>query len=250
MGINRRTFIQNSAMAALGTLLWNCNDTDKIQLRKGLRIGCLGDSITATKNGYVQMLQEYVDINHPGLELTFLNWGKSSETITGLTEKEHPGPRPYLFERLDNLLKTNPVDIIFFCYGINCGIYGKPSQTLFDSYTIGLYSFLEKIKQKGIKTILLTPPPLVLEVVNEVELKNLEKTNYGYQNPYPNYQEEVLQEFREIVFNASHETILGKIDIQAPLLHYKNKCYSEDPIHPNKNGHQLITNTIVENLTI
>lgn len=248
MGIKRRTFIQTSAMAAMGTLLWNCNDADKILLKKGQTMACLGDSITATPNGYVQMLQDYVATNHPDLELTFLNWGKSSETITGLTEKEHPGPRPYLFERLDSLLKSTQVDILFFCYGINCGIYGKPSQTLFDSYTIGIYTFLEKIKQKGIKTILLTPPPLVLEAVNDDTVAVT--TDFGYQHPYPKYQEEVLQEFREIVLAISHETVLGKIDIQAPLLRHKNKCYSDDPIHPNKNGHQLITNTIVENLTI
>ncbi|MFD0798896.1 GDSL-type esterase/lipase family protein [Maribacter chungangensis] len=248
MGIKRRTFIQTSAMAAMGTLLWNCNDADKILLKKGQTIACLGDSITATPNGYVQMLQDYVDTNHPDLELTFLNWGKSSETITGLTEKEHPGPRPYLFERLDGLLKSTQVDILFFCYGINCGIYGKPSQTLFDSYTIGIYTFLEKIKQKGIKTILLTPPPVVLEAVNDDSVAVT--TDFGYQHPYPKYQEEVLQEFREIVLAISHETVLGKIDIQAPLLRHKNKCYLDDPIHPNKNGHQLITNTIVENLTI
>jgi lysophospholipase L1-like esterase len=237
-------------MAALGTLLWNCNNTDRILLKKGQTIACLGDSITATKDGYVQMLQDYVDTNHPGLELTFLNWGKSSETITGLTEKKHPGPRPYLFDRLDSLLLIKPVDIIFFCYGINCGIYGKPSQALFDSYTIGLYSFFEKIKQKGLKTVLLTPTPLVLEVLNDTETLTSEQNNYGYQNPYPKYQEEVVQRFREIVLNSSHDTILGKIDLQSPLLRYKNKCYSDDPIHPNKNGHQLITNTIIENLTI
>jgi lysophospholipase L1-like esterase len=248
MAVNRRTFLQTSAMAAAGTLLWNCTDTHKIRLKKGLTIACLGDSITATKDGYVQMLQDYVDTNHPSLELTFLNWGKSSETVTGLTEKDHPGPRPYLFERLDNLLAATPVDIIIFCYGINCGIYGKPSQSLFESYTIGIYTFLEKIKQKGIKTILLTPPPLVLEVIED-KVSAIE-TAYGYKNPYPNYQEEVLQEFQRIVLDIKHETLLGTLDIQTPLLAYKDKCYSNDPIHPNKNGHQLITNTIVENLTI
>jgi lysophospholipase L1-like esterase len=248
MAVDRRTFLQTSTMAALGTLLWNCSDTHKVRLKKGFTIACLGDSITATKDGYVQMLQAYVDTNHPGLDLTFLNWGKSSETITGLTEKDHPGPRPYLFERLDSLLNTPSVDIIIFCYGINCGIYGKPSPTLFERYTIGLYSFLEKIKENGIKTILLTPPPLVLEVVKDKAISI--ETDYGYKNPYPNYQDNVLQEFRRIVLNISHETVLGTLDIHTPLLNYKSKCYSNDPIHPNKNGHQLITNTIVENLTI
>lgn len=248
MGIGRRTFIQTYTLAALSTLLWNCTNTHKIRLKKGLTIACLGDSITATEDGYVQMLQAYVDTNHPNLELRFLNWGKSSETVTGLTEKDHPGPRPYLFERLDSLLASTPVDIIIFCYGINCGIYGKPSPTLFESYTIGVYSFLEKIKQKGIKTILLTSPPLILEVAEDKAIST--ETDYGYKNPYPNYQEEVLLEFRRIVLDIKHETLLGILDIQTPLLKHRNKCYTNDPIHPNKSGHQLITNTIVKNLTI
>lgn len=245
--MRRRTFVQTAALGTIGTLLWNCQDNQRIKLKKGSTIACLGDSITAMDNGYVQMLQDYADTDHPGLNLRFLNWGKNSETVTGLTEKDHPGPRPYLFERLDSLLDTTPVDIIFFCYGINCGIYGKPSSKLFDSYTIGVYSFLEKIKQKGIKTVLLTPPPLVLNPVIATEIKNT--IPYGYKNPYPKYQEEVLQEFHLIINGIKHETVLGTIDIHSPLLKYHSTCYGEDPIHPNKNGHQLITTSIIENLT-
>lgn len=246
--MKRRTFVQTAALGTVASLLWNCNDTQRIKLKKGLTIACLGDSITATGQGYVQMLQDYVDTNHPSLTLTFLNWGKSGETITGLTEEDHPGPRPYLFNRLDSLMDSTAVDIIFFCYGINCGIYGKPSATLFDSYTIGVYSFLEKIKQKGIQTILLTPPPLLL---NPVVAAKIDTTvPFGYKNPYPKYQEEVLQKFYHIIRDIKHESILGTIDIHTPLLRYQSNCYGKDPIHPNKNGHQLITNTIIEHLTI
>ena len=146
--MNRRTFVTASSLAALGTFLIDCSSSTKIPLKKNQLIACLGDSITATKNGYVKMLQTYADTNHPELNLTFINWGKNSETITGLTEKNHPGPRPYLFQRLDNQMDTRKVDVILFCYGINCGVYGNPSLELFDSYKIGIYSFLEKIKQK------------------------------------------------------------------------------------------------------
>ena len=246
--MKRRSFIQSTSLTALSILLWDCRDTNRIKLKKGDTIACLGDSITAAKGGYVQMLQDYVDTNHPALELTFLNWGKSSETITGLTEKDHPGPRPYLFERLDGLLDTIKVNLVLFCYGINCGIYGKPSQELFERYTIGVYSFLEKIKQRELKAVLLTPPPLVLDDSGNSETKA--QNDFGYKNPYHNYQEEVLQEFKAIIETITHETLLGTVDIQSPLLRYKDNCYSDDPIHPNKNGHQLITNTIVENLTI
>jgi lysophospholipase L1-like esterase len=235
-------------LGALGTLLLNCNDTKKILLKKNYTIACLGDSITATQDGYVQLLQHYVDKNHGSLNIKFLNWGKSSETITGLTEKKHPGPRPYLFERLDQLLNSTHVDIILFCYGINCGIYGPPSPTLFDSYTIGIYSFLEKIKLKGTKAILLTPPPLALESVPLTTKSG--GTAYGYRNPYPNYEDEVLLKFCEIIESVRHSNVLGTIDIHTPLVKYQRKCYDNDPIHPNKVGHQLIMDTVVDHLTI
>ncbi|MGB3150494.1 MAG: GDSL-type esterase/lipase family protein [Maribacter sp.] len=246
--MNRRTFVTTTSLGALGTLFFNCADANRIQLKKNLTIACLGDSITATKDGYVQMLQDYVDNNHSQLNLKFLNWGKSSETITGFAEKNHLGKRPYLFERLDDLLASAPVDIILFCYGTNCGIYGKPSPELFDSYTIGIYSFLEKIKQKGTNAILLTPPPLVLETT--LIPANLKQTEYGYTNPYPNYENEVLMKFCGIIGDVNHSNVLGIVDIHTPLLNHREKCYADDPIHPNKNGHQLITNTIIDHLTI
>jgi len=246
--MNRRTFVTTSSLGVLGTLLMNCIDSNKVRLKKNVTIACLGDSVTATKDGYVQLLQNYVDTNHASLNITFLNWGKSSETITGLTEKNHPRPRPYLFERLDDLLESTPVDIILFCYGINCGIYGLPSPKLFDSYTIGIYSFLEKIKLKGIQTILLTPPPLALETAPIPT--NLEQTEYGYTNPYPRYEEEVLLKFCEIMKGINHSNVLGTIDIHTPLLDHQEKCYDDDPIHPNKNGHRLIMDTVVDHLTI
>lgn len=248
MGMNRRKFVTVSSLGALGTLLLNCTDAKKILLKKNYTIACLGDSITAKQDGYVQLLQQYVDKNHSNLNIKFLNWGKSSETITGLTEKNHPRQRPYLFERLDQLLHSTHVDIILFCYGINCGIYGTPSPTLFDSYTIGIYSFLEKIKLKGTKAILLTPPPLALEAA-PITTKSSD-TAYGYRNPYPNYEDEVLLKFCGIIKSVRHSNVLGTIDIHTPLVKHQQKCYDNDPIHPNKAGHQLIMDTVVDHLTI
>ena len=155
--MNRRQFTKLSSMASLGTVLFSCTDSVVFPFKKNQIIGCFGDSVTfGGKNGYVEMLQKIADEKRPDLNLSFLNWGKSSETVTGLTEIGHPGPRPYLFERLDETLESAHIDVAFFCYGINCGIYGKPSQQLFDSYKIGIFSFLEKLKQRGIPAVLLS----------------------------------------------------------------------------------------------
>ncbi|NNE78229.1 MAG: hypothetical protein HKN31_14295 [Pricia sp.] len=211
-------------------------------------IGCFGDSITyAGGHGYVEMLKAKFYENRPDLDLQFLNYGRSSETVTGLTENDHPGPRPYLFERLDDILDETPIDIAIFCYGINCGIYGLPSDKLFTSYKIGVYSFLEKMRQRDIQTILLTPTPLALKAV---PLPNTDKTqDYGYKNPYPKYDEEVLQEFKRIILEMQHPLAKAKIDIHTPLLKNQMDSYDNDPIHPNENGHRLIADTIFQNLT-
>lgn len=245
--MNRRQFIDYSAIALIGSSLIACLDKNKLKFDKNKIIGCFGDSITyASGNGYVEMLQSRFDKDRPELNVKFLNYGKSSETVTGLTEEDHPGPRPYLFERLDELLDETPIDLALFCYGINCGIYGKPSEKLFNSFKIGVYSFLEKMRQRNIGTVLLTPPPLALEAVVPIDTDS--SMPFGYKNPYPEYDKEVLQEFKRIILAMQHPMSKVEIDIHTPLLEKQKECYDGDPIHPNHKGHQLIADTIFVNL--
>ncbi|MFS4445597.1 GDSL-type esterase/lipase family protein [Maribacter sp. 2307UL18-2] len=244
--MNRRKFTKLTSLGALGALLPQCEDFESFPFQKNQVIGCFGDSVTyGGKNGYVEKLQQLSDTLRPDLNLTFHNWGKSSETVTGLTEIGHPGPRPYLFERLDEDLASTKIDVAFFCYGINCGIYGRPSEKLFDSFKIGVLSFLEKLKQKEISAVLLTPPPLALNTVPVAT--DLQKP-FTWQNPYPNYEEEVLQKFKRIILDTKHPSVLATIDIHQVLLDHQKQCYDSDPIHPNLTGHRLIAETIVENL--
>ncbi|MEM9143781.1 MAG: GDSL-type esterase/lipase family protein [Bacteroidota bacterium] len=247
--MDRRHFLAYSSLGILGIPVLGCLGQGVPLLKKGQVIACFGDSITyGNGEGYVEMLQEHATKNRPEMGLTFLNWGKSSETVTGLTEEEHPGPRPYLFERLDALLESRPIDLALFCYGINCGIYGKPSARLFDSFTTGIYTFLEKLKQRNIKALLLTPPPLVLDVV-PIQTKNT-KRPYGYLNPYPEYEEKVLQPFTKIVLQLRHSQLIARIDIHTPLLENRGAYYDKDPIHPNIQGHRCITETLIHKLGI
>jgi len=245
--MDRRQFINRSAIALVGSSLASCLDGNKLKLQKNNIVGCFGDSITyAGGKGYVEMLQAKFDQDRSDLNVKFLNYGKSSETVTGLTEKDHPGPRPYLFERLDDLLDDTSIDLALFCYGINDGIYGKPSEKLFNSFKIGVYSFLEKMRQRKINAILMTPTPLALQAA---PLSNLSSAvAYGYKNPYPKYDTEVLQEFKRIILEMQHPFAKAEIDIHTPLLEKQKDCYDNDPIHPNQKGHQLIADTIFGDL--
>lgn len=124
--LERRGFIKGLVLGSVGfSLFSSCTTSSKeFRFKKGQVVGCIGDSVTsAGKNGYVEALQAYFDKNHPDLELTFVNLGLSGETITGLTEETHPGPRAFLFNRLETILDATKADIYLFSYGINCGIY-------------------------------------------------------------------------------------------------------------------------------
>src|SRR5580698_7681201 len=71
-------------------------------LEKYHRVVFVGDSITYY-GGYVDDIEAYVLIHNPNSDITFLNLGQSSETVSGLSEPGHAGgkfTRPDLHTRL------------------------------------------------------------------------------------------------------------------------------------------------------
>ncbi len=238
------------ASTSIATAILNGCSDKSFTFKKNQRIGCIGDSVTYSGgNGYVELLQKHVDQKYPEYNLKFINLGLNSETITGLTENNHPGPRPFLFDRLERILDESNLDIAFFCYGINCGIYNPPSQSIFDAYKNGVLKYLEIVKARDLKVILLTPPPLVLTINNNQESKIINANVYSWKNPYPKYDIEVIQEFKKIILEKNHPSVITKIDIHTPLLQNADKSYGKDPIHPNYWGHKIIANTIKDHIT-
>lgn len=233
------------ALFCITLIIISCKNQTGYVLEDNTIVACIGDSITyGSKQGYVEYLQKYADKNKSN-KITFLNWGKNSETITGLTENDHPGPRPFLFDRLDSLLKQTPKpDVVTFCYGMNCGIYGLPSEELFQRFRNGLTQFLDIMKGHEIDVVLITPPPLALKTAIKHGREMISTGNYGYKNPYENYNDEVIKEFKKIVLEIEHPAILTRIDINTPLIQNIDKAYGKDPIHPNSFGNMVIAETM------
>ncbi len=106
----------------LAALSFGAQAGEPFLLRDGQRIVFLGDSIT-NAGGYVQYVEAYLLARFPDQKFELINLGLPSETVTGLSEPEHPFPRPDAHERLERaLLKTKP-DVVVICYGMNDGIY-------------------------------------------------------------------------------------------------------------------------------
>ena len=85
--------------------------------------------------------------------------GLSSETCSGLSEPDHPFPRPDVHERLDRALAKVRPDVVVACYGMNDGIYYPFGEDRFKAYQNGVNRLIEKVHATGAKLILLAPPP-------------------------------------------------------------------------------------------
>jgi hypothetical protein len=131
------------------------------------RILLLGDSITAS-GGYIAHFDAWLVAQKWDRVLpaknqtpTVINCGLQSETVSGLSEDGHAGgkfPRPDLFERLDRVLALAKPDLVFACYGMNCGIYLPFDGERFAKYQEGWKKLKTKVEAAGGKLIIITPP--------------------------------------------------------------------------------------------
>src|SRR5207245_9870562 len=111
-----------SAPAPLFSLTVPCRAADLFLLQDGQRVVFLGDSNTFAGQ-YIAYLDAYLYTRFPDKKFELLNLGLPSETVSGLSEPDHPYPRPCIFERLDRILEKTKPDIVVACYGMNDGIY-------------------------------------------------------------------------------------------------------------------------------
>src|SRR5204863_4762376 len=120
----------------------------------------LGDSITYSGQ-YVDDFETFLFLRFPARQFEVINVGLPSETVSGLSEDGHAGgqfPRPDLHERLDRVLAKTKPDLIFACYGMNCGIYLPLDDARFQKYKDGIQWLRDKAKAAGANVIHVTPP--------------------------------------------------------------------------------------------
>lgn len=127
-------------------------------IQNARRIVCLGDSITFG-GAWVTSFAAWME--YEGMTGEVINMGLSSETVSGLTEDGHAGgkfPRPHLEERLDRVLRVSRPDLVFACYGMNCGIYLPLDTVRFSHFQDGMQKLHETVEKTGATIIHLTPP--------------------------------------------------------------------------------------------
>lgn len=229
-------------------------DDDPDLLKPDTNIVFLGDSITQGGT-YIAYINAYLWSQYPDRQYNLINLGLGSETASGLSEPDHPFPRPCIHTRIDRALAESKPDLTFICYGMNDGIYYPPSEDRMLAYKEGMTRLIEKVRATGSPIILLTPPPFDAETrrLKGKPLQGPGMAEYSYKAAYQNY-DQVLENYSDWILQEELD-VDRVIDIHTPLKkdiaehRLTNPAYEYgDGIHPNNRGHFVFAKTILEEL--
>lgn len=224
----------------------------------------LGDSITRG-GGYVRNIGAELAKQNPTVPPRVINRGRSSETVSDLSEAYHPGRRPCLFARLNKELDGTKPDWVVACYGINCGIYHPFNEKRFAAYQAGIEKLIKKVHASGSRLILLTAPPYARsgppfpeDTTDKARKELLSKANaaaeaeaekdprkFGYRTPYP-YYDQVMARYAEWLLTLNGRKNVWVIDLREPMLPRLKETHGRDPIHPNGVGHAVMAEAFLK----
>lgn len=219
----------------------------------GKKVLWLGDSIT---NGgdYVTFTQYYLDRAYPKDKFDIISIGLASETVSGLSEKAHPFPRPCVLERLQRALDKIKPNLVIACYGMNDGIYHPQSPERMQSFQDGMHKLISTCQAAGAQVILLTPPPFDKTVLHNLQPETA--ADFAWTSPFENY-DSVLGDYAKWE-QSLPATDAFVIDLHTPIDDYLTSqrqtnpqfSFVQDGIHPNAAGHLLMAETILKALKV
>lgn len=216
--------------------------------KDGERVVLLGDSITYA-GGYAQYLEAFLASRFPERRIEVINLGLASETVTGLSEPDHPYPRPNVHTRLARALELKP-DWVVACYGMNDGIYHPFSADRLRQYQEGIGKLVEQCRAAGAKVILMTPSAFDVNPVRRAALP-LGAPKYSWMRPYEDY-DGVLARYAAWLrtLRSPEQTVAdphGIVTSHLAVARGSQRDYlvAGDGVHPNAAGQWLITEALL-----
>ena len=215
--------------------LWAGPSADSIAGKKTV---FLGDSITQAGT-YVSFASYYLQRLHPEKDFDIYPLGLASETLSGLSEEGHAGgrfPRPCLFERLDRLLVKVKPEVVFACYGINCGIYQPLDDERFAAFKAGVKRLSKDCKAAGVEKIFIVTPPIY-----DVTAKKGEFNYDGVMTAYAAWEMSIKDKGVQVI--DLHSAMRKARDA-------RSEVFSKDRVHPGEEGHLFMAAEILKGLGV
>lgn len=214
----------------------------------GKRVLILGDSIT--QDGTWVSFLAYRLAKAEGKLPDLISIGLASETASGLSEKDHPFPRPCVHERLVRALDQVKPQVVLACYGMNDGIYHPLDDDRMKAFQEGITKLIGACAERGARVIVLTPPPFDPQPIR-AKLVPLSAPEFGYRAPFDGYAG-VLEAFAkwELVLPPA---LAAVIDFNGPITAYVAERRKSEPafvlsgdgIHPTRSGHLLMADQVL-----
>ena len=224
-------------------------------IRSGDRVVFLGDSNTYAGR-FIAYIEAAIQDADELKDVELLNLGLSSETASGLSEPDHPFPRPCVMERLDRVLEKAKPNVVIACYGMNDAIYYPLVDQNFAEYKSAMEELIKKTKAEGSRIVLMTPPPFDVEAVkmNKGKLRPLGEEKYAWFAPYEGYND-VIAEYAKWILEQE-DSVDGMVDLHGALTKSLEASRGEDPkyilakdgVHFNDKAHETVANVIMEQL--
>lgn len=225
---------------------------DPFLLKPGQRIVFLGDSNTFAGR-FIMVIDAFLVTRFPEQHFELINLGLPSETVTGLSEPDHPYPRPNVHDRLERALQKTKPDVVIICYGMNDGMYYPFSGERFRKYQAGIRALLKKCRDAGAKVVVHTPAPFDrLPLRSKVLPATAEK--FSWLRPFEDY-DGVLTRYSEWLLTLRREGVPVADPHTAILDFLKLRRQTEptfrvsgDGIHPDGTGQWFIARELLRAL--
>ncbi len=219
-----------AALAAIAFLCAACaqaqQTSPELVVKDGDRVVFLGDSITQQMI-YTRYVMNYFALRYPDMKVSFRNAGWSGDRASGALARLQR-------DVLD--LKPNVVTI---CLGMNDARYQPFDQETYDSYIKDMKSIVFRLKEAGVRVVLLTPG--CVDPDARSALKNYNDT---------------LARFADGVIQLAKEENLPYYDIHTLMLSVQNAAKAANPqftmipdgVHPSEPGHALMASGLLQAL--
>ena len=242
------------ALVSLVVVISMANSASPFFLRNGQRVVFLGDSNT-NAGMYVQYVDAYLRTRFPDQKFDLINLGLSSETCSGLSEPDHPFPRPDVHERLDRVLAMTKPDVVVACYGMNDGIYYPFSEERFAKYKEGINKLIDKVRRAGAKITLVTPPPFDQQPMKEKVLP-VDAPKFSWMTPYAGYDEVLARYSKWLLTLRRHGILIADahtaVNEHLAAIRRTDPSYrlAGDGVHINATGHWLVAQQLLDRKSV